>query len=110
MAKQSITLMQLLEMIDEAIGCDLADHLRDRVDAGDTDVDDADDLEVRLAIQPNYPFEHGIKRYEGVILEEPSDDEDEGDDDEKQKPILYIAESEQIGYLPGAVSKAFGWR
>lgn len=50
-----------------------------------------EEAEVRLAIQPNYPFEHGI----GEVVEV----------DGK----VYIAEKSQIGYLPAEVSADLGW-
>jgi hypothetical protein len=50
------------------------------------------DAEVRLAIQPNYPFEHGLG--EPVVVD----------------GVVYIPETGQRGYLDGAVSEELGWR
>ena len=77
---------------------DLIGHLEELVELGF----DEDKTEVRLAIQPSYPFQHGIDRVtalDAVTLEV----------DEK---IVYIAESGQISeapYLPQAVKEELGW-
>lgn len=65
------------------------------------------DQEVRLAIQPNYPFQHTIADVVEVDLE------GEEDDDGDSQPIVYIAEGGQLyeaPYLPGAVSQELGWK
>jgi hypothetical protein len=54
------------------------------------------DAEVRLAMQPAWPFEYGI----GEITEPVSFPE--GD-------AVYLTEGPQLGYLPGAVRAAIGW-
>lgn len=77
-----------------------------------------EDLDVRIASQPSWPFENEIAQ---VVVAEPRrgnlewDDEDEGyydetgnfytEDDlaefeENNEPVAYIAEGRQIGYLP----------
>lgn len=74
-----------------------------------------DDAEVRIAHQPNYPFELSIS--ECVYVEkkdqvEVEDDEDEEDCDpiESNGPgVLYICEESQLGYLPGQAQKEIGW-
>lgn len=51
--------------------------------------------EVRIATQPNWPFENEIS---GVWTPDPDFDFEESDFEE---PAVYIAEGTQIGYLPG---------
>lgn len=55
------------------------------------------DPEVRLAIQPQWAFEHSIHSIS--CLEDP-----EGED----APVVYLSEGVQLGYLPGAV-KDVAW-
>lgn len=57
-----------------------------------------DDIEVRLAMQPSWPFEYTINDY-AVI--EGEDEDDVG--------TLYLTEGHQIGYLPKAVCDELGW-
>lgn len=83
------------------------------------------ETEVRLATQPNWPFEysvgeivlpdqvgrtcpncdnddvHGLKCYDCGQELEPADD---------GPGVVYLAENNQLGYLPGAVSSELGWR
>lgn len=63
------------------------------------------DAEVRIALQPNYPFAHTVGQV--VVAEESEDDEDE---DEPMSPVVYIGEGRQIGYLDGQASRALGWK
>ena len=81
--------------------------LRDLIDRL-TDVADeyGDDVEVRLAIQPSWPFEHSIRDVEVV---DPAD-YDEAADENDDPVVVYIAEGRQLGYLPGVASRALGWR
>lgn len=58
--------------------------------------------EVRLAQQPNWPFEYSIGEIVEVDL---ADDQDE----ETPKTVVYIAEGTQLNYLPGAVRSELGW-
>lgn len=85
------------------------------------------DTEVRLAIQPNWPFEHFIGQltlYDPAqALREESNELDSNEVDEQdkmelqhelfeaeQKPkILYISEAGQAGYLPGLAADALNW-
>ena len=53
------------------------------------------DAEVRFAQQPNYPFEYSI---DGEVIQ--------SEDTER----VYLAEREQVGYLPGEISEQLGWR
>ena len=70
-----------------------------------------EDVEVRLSVQPNYPYEHEI-----AGVSEPltpwhfGDDEDDrpqesrNSDKPLDKTVIYIAEGTQIGYLPSKVT------
>lgn len=69
------------------------------------------EAEVRLAMQPNYPFEHTIDRVEEVgLIEDWCEDDytvDGGWDPEEGYPVdrdietvVYLTEGRQIGYLP----------
>lgn len=49
------------------------------------------DAEVRLAIQPRYPFEHHI------------------DSVEESDGVVYVSEGGHRGYLPGEAREALGW-
>ena len=80
------------------------------------------DTEVRLATQPNWPFESTIDTVaapEGTthceecevawaVHGEHGCDAEQGDEDEL-KNVVYIGEGSQIGYLPGAARNALGW-
>ena len=96
-----------------------------------------EDTEVRLAHQPNWPFEYGIdqlvavdpKREEieefrsildGLHVVEDAEkiaeikqaiaDEEKKIEEEGSGAIVYIGEASQIGYLPGYVSRELGWK
>jgi len=91
--------------------------------------DYGDDIEVRLAEQPNWPFEYSVSRVEVVQI---ADDDcsdpcpvcdpewiqsdcgvcnGEGVVPSVDAPaFVYIAEGSQLGYLPGAVSSVLEWR
>lgn len=74
-----------------------------------------DETEVRFAHQPNWPFEYAISSVEAVDLSEPDEDEDSEEElsrreDSEPNVVVYLAEGSQLGYLPGAASKALGWR
>lgn len=62
-----------------------------------------EDVEVRLAFQPSWPFEHSIGDIEVAMLRERSVATLDG-------PVVYIGEGKQLGYLPGAAGVALGWR
>jgi hypothetical protein len=64
------------------------------------------DAEVRLAQQPNYPFEYSVDNV--VQIEAPAEDEDGEDEDAEQ--IVYISDGSQLDYLPGVVSRELGWK
>lgn len=59
-----------------------------------------EDIEVRLAHQPQWAFEFSIGE---VAVVEAEDSEDEG-------AVVYIGEGEQLGYLSGAGAVALGWK
>lgn len=72
-----------------------------------------DETEVRFAAQPNWPFEYSISAdiTDNGSGNENEDGEDEDQTDENGEPtIVWLAEGEQIGYLPGAVVTGLGWR
>lgn len=84
-----MTLNDLIERLQE-----IADDLGE----------EADEVEVRLAVQPRWAFEHTIA---GIAL---SSDLRRGDDEEEageeSTPIVYLAEGEQIGYAPPGIWEA----
>jgi hypothetical protein len=100
---------------------DLIEQLTDFRDSGGV----PGDTEVRLAHQPNYPFEYDI---DGVSLYEYEPEDDwgadpsltdsqkaqarEAQDREKEAnpTVVYIVEGSQRGYLSGDAAKACGWR
>lgn len=59
---------------------------------------DPDEIEVRQAHQPGWPLEYSIGQIACI----------EGDAEDK--PIVYLGEGNQIGYLPGRVCQELGWR
>lgn len=70
-----------------------------------------EDAEVRLAQQPSWPFEYSIGTVAAIGVDDGCVDEyeDEGGDDPAE-PIVYIGEGTQLAYLPGAASRALGWK
>lgn len=73
------------------------------------------DIEVRLAHQPNWPFEYRISD-SGVVAvdinQEHGDSDDDADFDPPRKPermVCFIAEGGQLGYLPTAAVHELGW-
>jgi len=58
--------------------------------------ENAHNVEVRWAAQPSWPMEYTI---------EPNWAETEEGDD----VVIYLAEDQQLGYLPGAVKEYLGW-
>lgn len=67
-------------------------------------LEDCDEnAEVRLAIQPNYPFQHDVK----TVIECDVEVRD------KTERVVYIAEAGQnydAPYLPGEASAELGWK
>lgn len=72
-----------------------------------------DDTEVRLAMQPTWPFEYEIGRMEAIDLHSKDGDPDgEPMDNEATAPklvVVYLSEGSQLGYLPGPATQALGW-
>ena len=92
-----------------------------------------EDPEVRLAIQPQWAFEHSLS---GVVMtgdaqvvtrdefDAMSEEEqeraqelaEEGEvilldhGEEAPERVVYLGEGSQVGYLPGEASRALGWR
>ena len=54
-----------------------------------------DDIEVRFASQPKWPFEYSI--LDAVMVN--VDEED----------VIYLEEGRQLGYLPGEAKEELGW-
>jgi hypothetical protein len=72
------------------------------------DVDE--DLEVRFASQPNWPFEYEIDDIVIVDLNVPEDFEtDEERETVESAEVVYLVEGIQLDYLPGVVREAVGW-
>lgn len=82
-----MTIRELIELLEDAA-----------VETG------SDETEVRLASQPNWPFEYSIH---GVgVAEAHEADEEDGDDEDQDEPIVYIGEGQQLGYLSQAGREA----
>jgi hypothetical protein len=63
-----------------------------------------DDIEIRFASQPAYPFEYSI---EDVYLVDM--DNLVNEDKEESDSVLYLVEGNQLGYLSGKVRECIGW-
>lgn len=94
-----------------------------------------EDAEVRLAHQPSWPFEYSLSGDFAIgrkgqddltdFLEAKDDPDNEWTDFEKEaaaeeearlravvdesKPVFYLGEGSQLGYLPGDIKKELGW-
>jgi hypothetical protein len=69
-----------------------------------------DDLEVRFASQPAWPFEYDIQDIQIVDLNENSTDEEiEDEEDKSPYDVVYLIEGSQLGYLPSIVKDIIGW-
>lgn len=95
-----------------------------------------DDDEVRIAHQPSWPFEYSIDDRAMTVVDieqRQTDLANSGDDDDglgsgmpagieggdtyrisyaagnAPKKILYLAEGQQLGYLPGFIKDELGW-
>lgn len=73
--------------------------------------DNGDNIEVRLAIQPRWAFEHAISDIVAVDLNDTSDEEEDGEPpaEEEEKVVVYIGEGQQLGYLPGVAGSELGF-
>ena len=58
-----------------------------------------DDVDVRLAMQPSWPFEYSIR--DSALIGPP--------ENEDGKTVLYLAEDRQTRYLPKEVCDELGW-
>jgi hypothetical protein len=72
-----------------------------------------DNVEVRLATQPNYPLEFHLS--ESSCLCTPDvDDEDltevEAKEAREDGQVFYLAEGQSLGYLSGFAAEQLGWR
>ena len=54
-----------------------------------------DDMEVRFASQPSWPFEYSISN---VVLAHVD-----------EKDVIYLEEGNQLGYLPREAKEELGW-
>jgi hypothetical protein len=69
------------------------DELKQLLDDLTEEHDLPGETEVRIAMQPTYPFEYSTSDRSTVV-----------------NGILYLAEGDQLSYLPSEVSRALGWR
>lgn len=67
-----------------------------------------ENLEVRFASQPSWPFEYSVASVTCVNLSKDEDDEDTRPNDGDEE-VVYLVEGDQLGYLPGAVRDHIGW-
>ena len=65
-----------------------------------------DQVEVRWAAQPRWAFEYSIGDVQVATLKASRHARAAGAQDET---VIYLAEGQQIGYLPAAASVALGW-
>jgi len=80
-------------------------------------LDDYPDAEVKLATQPNWPFEYSIGSVVAVDLseeedefeEEEEEDVDVDDEEDDENIVIYIGEGEQLGYLSHMAKQELGW-
>ena len=64
--------------------------------------DDGQEIEVRFASQPSWPFEYSI---DGIVIAPKFDDQD----NDTGQTIVYLGEGQQLGYLPVVVKNQLGW-
>ncbi|MGF6981403.1 hypothetical protein QFZ99_000879 [Paraburkholderia atlantica] len=71
-----------------------------------------EDAEVRIAQQPNWPFEYAIA--DAVLVgpdgHPPGYEPDEEQDEIPDENVVYLVEGRQLGYLPGIAAREIGWR
>jgi hypothetical protein len=85
---------------------DLIDALSAAATAADVDLDEID---VRLAHQPQWAFEYAIDEHADITVVQVL--RNEGlDPDRPPANVIYLPESHQIGYLPAEGARAIGWR
>lgn len=90
--------MNLTELIEKLV--DLSNN-----------VDNAEEVEVKIAMQPNYPLQADadsqIVLFDQTAMEL---DEMEYEEIKSHQPVVYIAEGANHGYLAEGVSGLLGWR
>lgn len=64
------------------------------------------DTEIRIASQPQWPFEYSLADAVEVY---PDDDPDNDTVFAEGESVLYLVEGRQLGYLPGVVKGEIGW-
>lgn len=65
------------------------------------------DTEVRLAMQPSWPFEYSIG---GIVrITSLEDKEYDYDGESDGESVVYLGEGSQLGYLPSIVKDELGW-
>lgn len=78
-------------------------NLRDLIDAlEDVASEHGDDIEVRLAQQPRWAFEYSLNGDTPVAV---ANVKEHG----RRQCVAYIAEGQQLNYLPQAAAVALGW-
>jgi hypothetical protein len=60
-----------------------------------------DNIEVHLAMQPNWPFEYSIG--DSCLIER------EDEDNQRKETILYLSEGKQLNYLPEDIYNELNW-
>lgn len=86
---------------------DLIERLQDLAE------EHGEDLEVRLAHQPNWPLEYSIGEVTTTEAVRDGDLDEDGEaaqPEDAQPAIVYIGEGQQLGYLSGDASRALGWK
>ncbi|MUL41616.1 hypothetical protein FZ103_10580 [Streptomonospora sp. PA3] len=81
---------------------DLIEALQDAVTEHGPGLGDAP---VRLAIQPTWPFEHALGDI--CVVERWEQDQERLCD---SPLVLYLGDSDQVGYLPGDAREVLGWQ
>ena len=66
-----------------------------------------EDVEVRMAQQPKWPFEYSID--EAVVVESKDGEETSNNVVGEKEVIVYLGEGTQLGYLNEKASDELGW-
>ncbi|WP_395066228.1 hypothetical protein [Paraburkholderia silvatlantica] len=71
-----------------------------------------EDADVRIAQQPNWPFEYSIRDVVlvGPDARPPGYEPEEDEPEQPEANVVYLVEGSQLGYLPGAAAREIGWR
>lgn len=78
----------------------MASELIERLQQLVEDNDD-EDIDVRFAQQPSWPFEYSISPDIALV--------DLSEEDDETGKHIYLAEGNQLGYLPAKVAQELGW-